>query len=551
MSDGSYDAVIVGAGAGGGTAAWALVKKGYKVLLLDAGPRFSPHLDYLASTPEWEGAFPHKNKSKGVYSYGEMQKLSDQFRDIRSWNAKKGLLNKTATRVGYGYHHVRGIGGSSLHFSGEAHRLNPQSMNMKTRFGVAADWPLSYKELEPYYLKAEKFIGVSGPLNDLYRIRSEQYPLKPHNLSYSSQVLAKGFRREGLNLVHNSLAILSKPYNDRPQCNYCGCCLKGCPLGDKGSIDVTYIRHAEKSGLLEVRAETTVTKVISGAGDKVKGVYCVGTGGESFISSKILILAAGAIETPRLLLASADNNSINGLANESGEVGKNFMETLLWSSNALHPEQVSSFKGLSVDSICWDYNSPDSIDGIIGGCRFSPSVAESDLLGPINYAQRIVKGWGRSHKQRVREEFGKMLSVSGISESLPHSLSFVDLDPHIVDENKLPIARIHSFVDDMAAKRIRFMSTICRNVLASSGARKPIEEFSSYDIFSSTHVFGTCRMGDDASSSVVDSWGQSHRWKNLYILDASIFPSTGGGESPGLTIQALALRAVDKIGMKA
>jgi choline dehydrogenase-like flavoprotein len=151
----------------------------------------------------------------------------------------------------------------------------------------------------------------------------------------------------------------------------------------------------------------------------------------------------------------------------------------------------------------------------------------------------------------MRQKFGRALSLSGICESLPHPRSYIDLDPTVRDPSGQVVARIHSHVDDMATKRIEFMARICREILAESGAKEIFEEFSSYDIFSSSHVFGTCRMGKDAQASVVDAWCRSHRWKNLYIVDASVFPSSGGGESPGLTIQALALRAMGNIGREA
>jgi choline dehydrogenase-like flavoprotein len=159
----------------------------------------------------------------------------------------------------------------------------------------------------------------------------------------------------------------------------------------------------------------------------------------------------------------------------------------------------------------------------------------------------VVKGWGRQHKQEMRRLFGQVVSLSGICESLPHAKSFVTLDHVTKDQHGLPRASIHSYVDDMAAKRIAFMAKKCREILKAAGAAKIFEEFSSYDIFSSSHVFGTCRMGNDPKQSVVDANCRSHRWRNLYILDASVFPSSGGGESPGLTIQALALRAIDHI----
>jgi choline dehydrogenase-like flavoprotein len=310
---------------------------------------------------------------------------------------------------------------------------------------------------------------------------------------------------------------------------------------------VTYLREAVATGLCDIRSECIATRIETAKDDRVRGVHYTDKQGTHFVEAPILILAGGAIETPRLLLASSDSRSPQGLANESGHVGRNFMETLLWISNALHPDPLGSHRGLPVDSICWDYNAPDAIPGVIGGCRIGPSMSESDLLGPVNYARRVVKGWGQAHKAAMRKNFGHVLSLAGICESLPHKNSYVDLDPQIKDASGVPVARIHSFVDDMATKRIEFMAGICRDVLAASGTTNIFEEFGSYDIFGSSHVFGTCRMGKDEKDSVVDANCRSHRWKNLYVVDASVFPSSGGGESPGLTIQALALRAVERM----
>jgi choline dehydrogenase-like flavoprotein len=546
-----YDAVIIGAGAGGGSAAWALTRKGLRVLILEAGPRYDPYTEYKLQTPNWEEGFPHKPGSQGKYTFGDMQSLSDQWSHLRSWNHISGRLNPGNVRVSYGYQHVRAVGGSSLHFTGEAHRMNPRSMSMRSQYGVAADWPLSYQELERYYLEAEKIVGVAGPAKDPTHPRSAPYPYAAHQPGYSSALLRKGFEKKGLRLIENALAVLPEPRAGRLACNHCGGCLKGCPRTDKGTIDVTYLREAAATGRCDILSGCVATRIETDKHDRIRGVHYFGPQGLKFIEAPILILAAGAIETPRLLLASQDTHAPEGLANESGHVGRNFMETLLWTSSALHPDPIGSHRGLPADSICWHYNNPDAIPGVVGGCRFSPSMAESDLLGPVNYARRVVKGWGKSHKQSMRQKFGRALSLSGICESLPHPRSYIDLDPTVRDPSGQVVARIHSHVDDMATKRIEFMARICREILAESGAKEIFEEFSSYDIFSSSHVFGTCRMGKDAQASVVDAWCRSHRWKNLYIVDASVFPSSGGGESPGLTIQALALRAMGNIGREA
>ena len=544
----SFDAVIIGAGAGGGASAYALTKKGYRVLILEAGPEFLPERDYLAGTSRWQQGFPNKAGSQGQYTYALEQTLSEKWADIRSWNHISGRLNPSASRIAYAYHHVRGVGGSSLHFTGEAHRINPRAMRMHSEFGVAADWPISYQTLEPYYLQAEHIVGVAGSSEDASRPRSAPYPYPAHPAGYLSRLLNKGFVNKNMRLVSNSLAVLPQARPQRSNCNYCGSCLKGCPRKDKGSIDVTYIQAAKASGLCEVRSGCVVTKIVTdAASETVSAVEYIAKGKKNTVKTPLLILAAGAIESPRLLLLSANQHSPHGLCNESGQVGRNFMETLLWTSNALYPGPVESYRGLPVDSICWDYNAPDAIPGVIGGCRFSPSVAESDLLGPVAYATRVVKGWGHQHKQAMRQTFGRAMSLSGICESLPHAKSFIALDPVAKDSYGLALASIHSYVDDMAAKRIAFMAKKCREILKASGATEIFEEFSSYDIFSSTHVFGTCRMGIDPKQSVVNADCRSHRWQNLYILDASVFPSSGGGESPGLTIQALALRAIDRL----
>jgi choline dehydrogenase-like flavoprotein len=223
------------------------------------------------------------------------------------------------------------------------------------------------------------------------------------------------------------------------------------------------------------------------------------------------------------------------------------METVFWTSSGLHPAPLGSHRGVPSDSICWDFNAPDAIPGIIGGCRFTSGAAQAGLNGPVAYATRVVGGWGRDHKARMRATFGRVLTVVGIGESLPNASSYVDLDPERSDAAGLPLARIHSYLDEMEVDRLAFIAKTARDILRASGVEKIIEEYGSYDAFNSTHVFGTCRMGHDPEQSVVDPYGRSHRWRNLFVVDASVFPSSGGGEAPSLTIEALGIRAARHI----
>ena len=463
----THDVVIVGSGAGGGAAAWALARRGARVLVLEAGPAFDPFKDYRLSSNDWEQRrFPEKPASQGKHMFAPVQALDPRWQHLRSWNRQSGpTVNGDRRRV-HGYHHVRGVGGTTLHFTGEAHRLHPRAMRMHSAFGVAADWPLDYGELEPFYLLAERIVGVAGPSEDKQRPRSKPYPLPAHRLSYASQQLAVGCRKLGLNWVANPMAALSAPYDGRPACNYCGNCNRGCPLTDKGSVDVTFLRQAVTTGRCSIKPQCEVTQIETGSDDRVAAViYRDPTGSTHKVAAKAVVVACGAVETPRLLLLSKNRHAPDGLANEMGLVGKNFMETLSWKSSGLHPQALGSHRGLPSDSICWDFNAPDAILGVIGGCRFSSGVAEADLIGPINYAARAVSGWGKSHKRAMREVFGNVLSVGAIGESLPNPGSYVDLDPEARDAHGLPLARIHSLLPELELQRLDFMAKKSREIL--------------------------------------------------------------------------------------
>jgi choline dehydrogenase-like flavoprotein len=259
------------------------------------------------------------------------------------------------------------------------------------------------------------------------------------------------------------------------------------------------------------------------------------------IEAAHIVLACGAVETPRLLLASGN------LCNESGEVGQNFMDTLAVTIGALHPELQHSRRGLPSDAIAWRFNAPDAIPGIVGGCRFYNSSGESETRGLAAFALRAVPCWGRAHAQAVRQLWGHALHVGAIGECLPNRDSRIDLDPNSRDRFGMPLARIASILGEADIARLRFMAKTSQEILAASGCERVFESYSSWDWFAASHVFGTCRMGNEPQSSVVDAFGRSHRWRNLWIADASVFPSSGGGEAPSLTIHALALRTAAQI----
>lgn len=545
-----FDAVVVGSGAGGAAAAWRLCEKGLRVLLLEAGPRFDPARDYSLSQPDWERhPFPSPPGSRGRISIAPLDRLDPADAELRSWSRASGSLVRGETRqpMGPGYWHVQGVGGSTLHFVGESHRMHPQAMKLRSLHGVGCDWPIDYADLEPYYALCEHLVGVAGPPDQGARWRSTPFPLPPHPLSPPAQRLLAAGRRLGMHWQPNARAALSVPYDGRPACNYCGNCNRGCPLGDKGSADVTFIRKGLASGRLTLKPASPVVRIRAAANGRIDTLEYLEGKALRRIETPILVLAAGAVQTPRLLLANRSRRHPRGLANGSGQVGRNFMETLSWNSTGLVPGLTQSHVGLQADAICWDFNAPDAIPGLAGGCRFNSSVQEIGFTGPIAYATRVVGGFGKQLKEGVRAHFGSALSVGAIGEFLPNEHTFVDLDPQQKDRLGIPLPRLHSHLGRPEIERLKFMASQCRRLLKEAGAIELVEEFGAWDHLSATHVFGTCRMGSASLASVVDATCRSHDHPNLYITDASVFPSSGGGESPSLTIHALAARAADAI----
>ena len=532
-----YDCVVIGSGPGGGPIAWKLASSGMNVLVLEAGPRYNPLKDYALDELDWESkGFPYRKKIR--VSYGEEQDLNPEYENLKSWNMGSGEINKSGKRKYIKYQQVPGVGGTTLHFQGEAHRLNESAFNMQTLFGVAVDWPIDYKDLEPYYYEAEKIIGVAGPEKVPYRPRSNPYPLKPHKLSYASQLVNKGCSKLGISIAPNTLAILSEVYRDAPPCNYCNGCVWGCPRKDKGSVDVTFIPLAEDTGNCEVLTYAFAERIeVDKKSGKAKGVtYYDRSKKEHLVEADYVVVACGAIETPKLLL--------NSELNESGLVGKNFMETNFYEAVAFHPERTDSYRGMPIDGIIWDWNEPDPKRGFSGGLRMFPTVGSA--IGPLNYALRYFKrGWGEDMTTGMNEKFGHAISVGGISEFFPNDNSFVALDPDKKDEFGFPVANIQSFLGEPELKTLEFIQNKTKEILNSTGAEEVVEQTSSYDLFAATHVFGTCRMGDKPKDSVVDASLRYHGIPNLLVTDASVFPTSGGGEAPSLTIEALSLRAAD------
>ncbi|MEE2946439.1 MAG: GMC family oxidoreductase [Pseudomonadota bacterium] len=544
-----FDVVVVGAGAGGAAAAYRLVQSGARVLLLEAGPRFSAFEDYPLTNGDWERhIFPEKPGSQATVEFGDLGKLDPAFADLKTWETHQRNVQPEVGQARPAntakYSHVQGVGGTTLHFVGEAHRLHPQSLARPMAKPEVGGWPVSYAELEPYYSTCEHTIGVACDRPDAHRWRSEPYPMDAHPISPGGSELMAAGKRISRPWEVNPRAVNSAFYDDRPACNYCGQCSRGCPLGDKGSADVTFIRKALETGRLTLIANAPVLALKQSKTGEIESVQYKHNGEQKTVETPVLMLAAGAVQTPRLLLLSADTSQPEGIANGSGQVGKNFMETLWWSSSGTVPGLKNSHMGLPAEVTDWSRTAPGSVPGVKGGFKLSHTTLDIGLNGPIGFAKRMVGGFGRGFKQRLRDSFGSALSVTAIGQTVVDERSYIALSASQRDHLGLPVAQINSVLTENSFQLLRAMANACREVLGAANTQI-LEERSSYDQFVSTHVFGTARMGRDPAHSVVDAFGRSHDHPNLFICDASVFPTTGGGEAPALTIMALATRAAE------
>lgn len=530
------DFVIVGSGAAGGVIARELSRAGNTVVVLEQGPWRQPQ-DFRHD--EWSVMFKQDFSGRNV---GDVQ----TFRHREEETAKpRGLEPEPA-------YYARGVGGSSVHFSGNYWRFRPIDFKEHSVVGdipgaTLSDWPISYEELEPWYSRAEWEIGVSGVPGPNDPHRSRPYPLPPMPVKSSGVLFEKGTRALGLTPQVAPVAILSQPYRGRPACINCGWCIGfGCEVSAKSSTLVTMIPEALATGHCEIRPESTVARIDVDHNDRARGVtYYDKDGNEHFQRARSVVLAANGAETPRLLLMSATGKHADGLANSSGMVGRNLMFNAHSVAYGKFEHPLNEHKGIQCTRIALDYYDSDEKRGFYGGGAFD---ARGFLNGyPLLYAiQGVPKDgprWGAEYKDMLADYFIRNMAVTTAATSLPILRNNVTLDPDHTDAFGRPALRVTyaDHPDDLAMSR--FLQPKALEILDAAGA----QDTWASDIGEESvgaHLLGTCRMGDDPATSVVDRWHRSHDINNLFICDGSSLVTSGRGQ-PTLTIQALAFRAAD------
>lgn len=532
------DFVVVGSGAAGGIMAKELATAGHSVVILEQGP----HLQ-AADFKHDEWGYQHNNDLVWSTRHGNRQ----TFR--RNENEEAELQESV---LGYAHN----VGGSSVHFSGNFWRFRPIDFREASVLGTIsgstfADWPITYDDLEPYYTKVDWEIGVSGLQGPWDPPRSQDYPCPPMPIKGSDVLLERAANQLGLTSYPAPVAILSQPHNGRPGCIHCGFCNGyGCEVNAKSSSLVAMIPLALASGSCELRTMCTVSQLNTDESGRVSEVvYFDGAGVEQAQRVRAVVVCANGAETPRLLLMSASSRFPDGLANSSGYVGQNLMFNGYSTVAGLFEEPVNAWKSVPATRVVHDYYELDESLGFYGGGGIDgrhPSTGtpmEFALAAPELFG---TPSWGAEFKDNLAYQFSHCAAFDGHTTSLPQSTNNVTLDPNYQDDFGRPAIRCTytDHPDDLAT--MRWFRDKSLELMEAAGATNISGSYPETGQTGNVHLLGTCRMGADSVTSVINSDHRAHDVENLFLCDGSSLV-TGGRGQPTMTIMALAFRAADRI----
>ena len=501
--------VIIGTGAGGGVLANELAQKGVKVVAFEAGGRHLPE-DYV--NDEW-GSFAQ-------ISWLDTRTTSGNFRLAKDFSGLPSWI-------------VKAVGGSTIHWAGASLRFQEHEWKARTTYGDVQgasllDWPIDGEELAPYYSKAEEKLRVT---------RTGDREGLPGNNNY--KVFEAGAKKLGYKDVHTGrMAINSRDYDDYAACQQTGFCFQGCKWGAKWSSAYHDIPLGEATGNLEVRENAQALKIEHDDTGKVTGVlYADKDGNQHLQKARIICVAGNSVESPRLLLNSASNMFPDGLANSSGQVGRNYMRHMTGSVYAVFDQPVRMWRGTTMAGIITDESRHDPSRGFVGGYEM-----ETLSIGlPFMAAFLDPGSWGREFATAL-DSYENMAGMWLVGEDMPQETNRITLNHDIKDQHGLPTPNVHfdDHPNDVAMRNHAYQQGMA--IYDAMGATRALPT----PPYPSTHNMGTNRMSEKPRDGVVNRWGQSHDVKNLFVSDGSQF-TTGAAENPTLTIVALAIRQADRI----
>lgn len=538
------DVCIVGSGAGGGPLALELSRTGARVVVLEKGPWYRKEdFDH--------DEIANMRLHKWVPNVDDEPHLLQLAGDTTPRKAIQGWIASC-------------VGGGTTHWSGFVHRMHPEDFRLRSRYGAIADanladWPIGYDDLSPYYDKVEREIGVSGEHTEYPYAppRSGPYPLPPLRANPLSALIDEGARRLGLHPFSTPRAILSRPYAGRPACVYCDFCGGyGCEVDAKSGTAAALIPRAVNTGRCEVRPRCMAFEVSVARDGRARGVrYYDPRGNAAEQRARFVCVSATAIESARLLLNSTSSRFPRGLANGSGLVGKNLsFSTFAQGAGEfevarlppeLRPHHQVHFLQRSLRDF---YFIPERQGGYDKGGTLNFILPHRN---PIATADRVSQRarpalWGADLNRALRRYYDDVreLEFEAFGEFLPNPDTYVSVDGEVKDRWHIPSATIHvrNHPADVANSRVLLEKGL--QVLQAAGADKITSQDAGGTTFILQH--GTCRFGDDPTTSVLNRFCQSHEVTNLFVVDGSFMPTSGGVPST-LTIMANAFRVADHL----
>jgi choline dehydrogenase-like flavoprotein len=572
-----YDVVIIGSGAGGGIAAYVLSSAGLKVLVIEKGPWATP-----ASFGDDELRFGDRN-------------FIDEDSLIEPRTFRDSALEGDHTYVGSVLDVSRCVGGGSVHYGAVCFRFRPEDFAALSTYGAVpgaevANWPLTFEELLPYYQQVERLIGVAGgrlagtdgagePAPGEWR--TDPYPMPGHPPNLPTHLFEIAATELGLHPFPTPVAINNGTYDGRPGCSYCGFCSGyACPIDAKGDVRVSALAKGIATGNLTIRADTFVTGVeVDAASSLATAVHYIDPDGNpGAVTATTVVIAASTVETPRLVLLSVRNGYMPAANVNLDVVGHHLMTHHFPGAVGWFSDRVDYWRGYWSMRCLDDYyfGPPNALQDKLFGYgnvqTVGPSGGARSAFGTgglVSLAKTV--GWGPAHKTAMKELTGHLQFLSMIGQDPPVWTNTVDLDPTVTDVYGMPVARItySHHPNDLLVQGV--MMPLLTAVLAEMGATSTqevvamgvptaIPEGTNQSIFHRNvgrglpetlgglvnHQMGTMRMGRDEDTSAVDASGRVWGVQNLYVADASVFP-TSGGYNPTLTIQAMAWRTAQAI----
>ena len=541
-----YDAVVVGSGAAGGMAATELCLKGFKVLMLEAGPRFNIATDFHHHQKPYR--FPFRGEirpsERAMYNY-----------TANEWNKKHFVneLENPYTGKKFAWVRARAVGGKTLHWGLVSLRFSPRDFKAATYDGAGDNWPISYEDLEPYYSRVEDMIGVAGYADHLAN-NPDSHFLRPIPFTCAEEIF-KGAMERNLpewHVIHGRTATVTQPFKGRAPCHYCGGCGRVCNVAASFSSAGVLLPIAEATGNLTLRTNALAWKVLTDRERRARSVLFVDrlTREVEEAHGKVIILGAGCLDTTRILLNSKNEEFPGGMANSSGVLGKYFSEQIMAGDiTGLIPRlKGNQNRGGSARPdgsgiyIPRFRNLKNKQKNFVRGYGFEGGGGSREFPG---FAKKLP-GFGAAFKEEVKKYYATAISIGSFGEVVPRAENHLEIDPVVRDAWGIPVLKFEIEWGSNELAMARDAVDTQREMFKKAGIEILEERTTPYPPGYSIHSAGTARMGDDPKTSVLNKYNQCHDVKNLFVADAASFVSSSE-KNPTLTILALAMRMADYV----